>query len=337
MVGEGEIDRLELLVAGISEVTNPQPARQLSAPETDDELRRRARDALHGVVRGTVDALRFGLLSVPGVQDVAIIEAPNGVAGEIRIEVAYGDERQEVRDQVIARIDELRPAGIRVISSEAARKRLNVRVELTLAGAGLPDPEVASLTGDAEDRLAEYLTNISPGGKVRQAKLLALALEDDRIVDATVVLLPEGEAETDELTLDSGEILEVVRPFSFPSPAYEEQPGAMPATSATVSAILPIHLVAGVTLADATDAINLALDSHLSSRGPDASLTVDGLAAAIRDDTRFALVRSDVVVTIETSDGRFQQLTDGAGEYTPAEKETLQKGMVDVEAREGGV
>ena len=88
-VEEGALNRLEVMIAGISSVVNIQAARQLSAPETDDDLRRRARGALHGVVRGTVDALRFGLLSIPGVKDVVIKEAPNGVAGEIAIQVAY--------------------------------------------------------------------------------------------------------------------------------------------------------------------------------------------------------------------------------------------------------
>ena len=127
-------------------------------------------------------------------------------------------------------------------------------------------------------------------------------------------------------------------PFGFPPPTFEERGlGAEPAAKATVRAVLPLHLLAGVTTAQATGAINLALDGHLSSRGPEASLTVDSVTAAIRDDTRFALVRSDIIVTVETDDGRFLQLTDGVGEYTLAENESLQKGTIDIEVREGTV
>src|SRR5690606_35498027 len=46
-VDAGAIDRLEVLIAGISGVTNAQPARRLAAPESDEDLRRRARGALH--------------------------------------------------------------------------------------------------------------------------------------------------------------------------------------------------------------------------------------------------------------------------------------------------
>jgi uncharacterized phage protein gp47/JayE len=333
-VAEGNIDRLEMMIAGISGVTNPQPAYHTSAPETDDDLRRRARDALHGVVRGTEAALRFAILSVPGVQGVNIIPEPNGVAGEIEIEVAYSDGGTEAQDEVVRQIDEFRPAGIRVILGQAAHTRVNVRVELTLAGAGMTEAEVSTLTGNVEGRLFDYLSAIPPGGKARQAKLTALVLEDDQIVDTTVTLSPETGEETTELTLAEGEFLEVLKPFNFPPPEYEEQAGTTPATTATVSAILPIYLEEGVTLAEATSAINPALDGHLASRGPEAPLNVDSLAAAVRDESRFALAREDVVVTVETADGQFLQLTDGVGEYTPDENETLVKDAIDIEALE---
>lgn len=336
-VEQGKLDRLEVLIAGISSVTNPQPARQLSAAETDEALRLRARSALHGVVRGTVDALRFGLLSIPGVKDVALTEAPNGVPGEVQIQVAYADDRPEVHAAVARTIDELRPAGIRVLSGEAGRLRLSVRVQLTLAGAGLPPAELAALTRAAEERLAGYLGGVSPGGAVRRAKLLSLVLQDDRVVDAAVTLLPQGAPAAEELTLESGKILEVVRPFEFPAPTFEQQPGAQPAVTSTANLDLPLRLVAGVTQAQAQAAIGLAVDAFLATRGPEAPVSVDRLVAAVRDDTRYAIVRAEALLTLETHDGRFMQLTDGTGEYVPAANETVRKGTVALEVREGGV
>lgn len=336
LVDPGTLNRLEVSIAGISQVTNAQPARRLSTPETDDELRRRSRNALHGVVRGTVDALKFGLLSIQEVKNVTITEFPNGVPGELKIEVAYGDNSPAVKQLVARRIEELRPAGIRVISSEATRKRVNVRVELTLTGAGFPPATVTEMTSGVEGAIADYLTKLPPGGQARRSKLSTLALKDSRVEDAKVVLLPQGESEMEELTLATGEIFDVVRPFSFPSPQYADQPGVSPASTAIVSVILPIHLISGVTQIEATEAITLALESHLRTRQPDAPLNVDGLAAAIRDDTRFVLIRSDAIATIEKG-GQFQQLTDGVGSYVPAQNETLQKGTVNLDVREGGV
>ena len=334
-VAAGALNRLEIDVAGLERPTNPEPARRLSAAETDAELRRRAAGALHGRTLGTVDALRFGLLSLEGVNEVTIVEAPNGVPGEIEVQVA-SDGRPKLEEQVARTIDELRPAGIRVVQREASRRPINVRVALTLAGSGVSSAELAALTAAVEGRLVDHLKRIPPGGQVRRSRLAALVLEDARIADAEVTLLPEGGGESAELTLGPGEVLDVVQPFAFPPPATEAPAGARPAGVATVSAQLPVHLLPGVTLAQATQAINLAFGSHLTGRRPDAPLTLDGLAAAIRDDSRFALVRSEALLTVE-SDGRFLQLTDGVGSYAPAANETVQAGTIDVQPREGGV
>jgi uncharacterized phage protein gp47/JayE len=332
LVEAGALNRMAVLIAGVSEVTNPQPARTLNAPETDDALRRRAAGSLQGVVRGTQDALRFGLLSLDGVKNVNIIEAPNGVPGEIRIEVAHTADDHALQDAISRTIEDIRPAGIRVLWNQATSKRLRVRVSLTLAGTGLAGSELAALQGGVESRLRPYLTNLPPGGKARRSQMLKLALEDAHITDAEVTLLPEGEDEVDELALPSNTILEVVG-FTFPSPLFE-QAGAAPATVATVGALLPIHLVTGITLAQATSAIQAALDAFLASRAPDQPLDVDRLAAAIRDDSRFALSRAEVLVTVEGG-GRFLQLTDGVGVYNPASNERFQKGEITIELREG--
>ena len=334
-VEEGELNRLETLIAGISSVTNIQAGRRLTTPETDDELRRRARNALRGQLRGTCDALRFGLTAIEGVKDVVIEEAPNGVSGEARLLIAYSDPSPEVRQRVIMRIKELRAAGIRILNDEAASLRVTVQVELRLMGSSLQGSELQALQRGVEESVFEYLSSIPPGGTARRSRLLQAALEDDRVTDARIQLVPEGREAQEELTLDAGQVFEIRRPFGFAPPAFESEADAA-ATASTVNAVLPVHLVAGVTLKQASDAIHMALDGFLASRQADAPMSVDALAAAIRDETRFALVRRDVIVTIEGG-GRFLQLTDGVGEYPPGTNERLQKGMIDIEPREGGV
>jgi uncharacterized phage protein gp47/JayE len=333
-VDQDTLTRLEVLIAGIDTVTNPQPARRLSAPETDEELRRRARGAFQGVVLGTLDALRFQLMSMPEVKDVAIQEAPNGVAGEIKVDVAYHTDTPEVRIRVEQKIQQVKAAGIRVIAGAASRKRVDVRVQLTLAGTGLTGPELTSLTATIDQKLQAFFTKTGPGATIRRARLAALVLEDPRVVDAQVFLRPVGEAEVEELTLASGEVLEVIPPIQFSQPLTEQ--AVQTTVSAKVSAVLPVHLVPGVTAAQASQAIQLAMTSHLGTRRFDAPLTVDGLTAAIRDDSRFALIRQDILVTVESGD-RFFQLTDGVGIYTPAPNETLQKDVIDVQVQEGEV
>jgi hypothetical protein len=169
---------------------------------------------------------------------------------------------------------------------------------------------------------------------VRRAQLAALALQDSRLVDVAVELRPAGREPTDTLQLGQGEALELGAVI-FGRALTERAPEVSAAVS-TVSALLPVHLLPGVTAAGATAAINAAFDSHLATRDQGAPLTVDGLAAAVRDDTRYALVRAEAHVTVEAGD-RFRQLTDGVGEYLLGPNEVLQRGVVSIDVREGSV
>jgi uncharacterized phage protein gp47/JayE len=328
--------KLEIVIAGVETATNPQPARKLSAPETDAELRLRARGGLQSVVRGTIEALKSGLRSLEAVKDVNVIEEPNGVAGEIKIEVAYHKDTPETQEAVRRRIEELRPAGIRVILSAAQPLRVSVKVALVLAGTGLPPGEIPALTKAVETRLVKFLSDVQPGGKVRRAKLASLVLENPLIEDATITLTPEGGTPLEELTLQPNQSLQVVTPLVF-EVTSAEQPGAQPATVSRVSLLLPLHLAPGVTQENANAAITTALRSHLATRRSDAPLTVDGLLAAIRDDSRFAAVRNDTIVTVETEQNRFFQLTDGVGSYAPTANETLTDSEISLDVREGGI
>ncbi len=333
-VEAGKLDRLEVLVAGIDKVSNEQPSRRLSQAETDDELRRRARSAFHGVVRGTLDALKFHLMSLEEVKDVSITEEPNGVPGEVKIDVAYFQETPEARARVDERIRQVKPAGIRVVTGAAARRRVSVRVQLTLAGTGLSGSDLAALKAALQDKLVGALNATPPGGSVRRARLVAIVMEDPRIIDARVFLTPEGGAEAEELTLAAGEVISVNTPVQFAEPQTEL--AITTTVDVQVSAVLPIHLTPGTTQAQATEAITNAFNSHLTTRASDAPLTLDGVAAAIRDDSRFALVRSEAIITVESGE-RFFQLTDGVGSYAPAPNERLRNQSLNVEVHEGGV
>ncbi|HVE70030.1 MAG TPA: hypothetical protein VNI54_01580 [Thermoanaerobaculia bacterium] len=330
--GTAEVDKdqlrfLEIAIAGISEVTNPEPARRLTAPETDEQLRVRARGALRSTMRGTVDAIRFGLLAVDGVKDVVVTERPNGVAGEIKVDVAYSDESDAVKAVVAARIEDLRPAGIRVIAAEAAKKSAEVSAVLTLAGASLPTADVDAIHASVEAKLREALQAIVPGGAVRRAQLTALVLADTRIVDAGIDVTSDGA----ELTsLPEGTVLEV-KGIEITS-SFENAAGA-PAITSSVSVTLPLHLAGATTQAAAQATIESKLDAHMATRTSAAPLTFDSLANAIRNDAQFALVRPEGLITIE-SQGTFRQIADTAGQqYVPQATEKLVRGPVVLEVR----
>lgn len=333
-VEAGALDRLELLIAGISSVNNDAPAAPASAPETDDDLRRRARGALAVAARGTLDALKFGVQSIPGVKDVAVTEFPNGVPGEIRIDVAYErDGDAELEALVAERIQDLRPAGIRVLSTTAQKTSVTVSVSLTLAESGVPAAELGPLQADLEARAVALIQTLAPGATLRQAPMVLAALEDPRVVDAAFEFSIDG-SPASTVSAPEGNVLEAVTPFSF---AVETEAGdAQPGAVIEVDMFLPVHLLVGVTAADATAALEAAANSFIGALVAGDQITVDGLVAAARDDTRYQIVRADTTVTTE-SETLFLHLTDGVGSHPVAPNDEVRVRSVQIDVREGGV
>ena len=105
---------------------------------------------------------------------------------------------------------------------------------------------------------------------------------------------------------------------------------------------MPLHLVVGVTASDAEAAINSAAQAYVTGltgaglSGASAQITADGLIAALRDDTRYQIIRSDTSVTTESAD-RFFQLADGVGAHPVGPGDTVVLRSIDIDVREGGV
>lgn len=324
-VPAGELKLLEVAISGISEVSNPAAAHRLTVDETDAALRLRARGGLRGTMRGTVDAIRFGLLAIAGVKELKIDERP----GEIDVTVAYLDPSEEVKAQVKTRIDELRPAGIVVVRKEAATEKLDLSVQLTLAEANVSGAELEALKAGVEAKIKAVVDAVPPGGKLRAAQLLSAALSDPRVVNAEI---PEMKQDR---VLPAETVLALSGPVKFLAPLFDKTPEGQ-AVTGTVSATIPLHLVGPTTVTEARQKVESGIAAHLTTRKAGAPLTVDGLIGAIRDEGRYAIARSEVLVTVE-SQGNFRQLSDTAGSYEPAANEKLVPGTIAIDVREGTV
>lgn len=331
-VPAGAIDRIEVLLAGVGRVGNDAPAVPAAAPESDEDLRNRARGALAVAARGTVDALRYGVLSVPGVKAVSVTEFPNGVPGEIALTVAYANPADDaVAREVADRMEELRPAGIRVVPVAATETAVRVTATLTLAGAGVAPAELAALEAGVEERVLGLLGNLPPGATVRQGPLVLAALADPRIVDAAFQLQTDA-GSGPGLTAPPDALLRPERPFTFQVSAEAGAAGG----EVAVDVHLPVRLLAGVSAAAATAALTAATTSWAQGLRPGESITVDGLLAAVRDDTRYQLLRAETAVTVEAA-GRFLQLSDGVGSHPLAAADRVRLRGTVVDIREGGV
>lgn len=331
-VGAGELDRLEVLIAGIGEVGNESPAAAAGGAESDDDLRRRARGALAVAARGTLDALTMGVKNLEGVQDVTATEFPHGLPGEVALAIAYdGEPTPELLALVAERIEDLRPAGIRVTPGRTATTPVQVTATLVLAGTGVGGAELASLQAALEERVTAVLRDLPPGGTARPGPLSAAALSDPRIVDATFGL-DIGAGPQPSVTAPAGTVLAPVAPFTH---LVSTEGGAGPGATVLVDALVPVHLSPGVTASDAEQAMGLAARSWATALRPGTAITVDAFIAAVRDDTRYAVVRSDVALTTEAGD-RFLRLADGLGAHPLGTDDRAEIRSVALDVREGG-
>jgi len=125
-IGVDVLTILPVPIAGIASVTNPAPAARGGAPETDAELRNRARAFLQGSERGTLGALRAALAR-QGLQGE--IEEPADRPGVVVVRPVADALSPERHAQLLRALVEARPAGVVL---ELAGTQAPVGVELSL-------------------------------------------------------------------------------------------------------------------------------------------------------------------------------------------------------------
>ncbi|MCC6717387.1 MAG: baseplate J/gp47 family protein [Acetobacteraceae bacterium] len=303
---------LERAIAGIDAVTNEDATARAANDETDAQLRQRARRAIHATGRGTLDALRFGLESLSFVRAVTATEYPDPLVaapGIVRLDVALSDDGAINRLAVDRRIEELRPAGIHVERVWAQAVQVGLNVTLRLA-ATLGDAELAALKSELADRMVQEVRALPPGGTLRRSRLVAAALSDARLVDATVAIVADGaEVAGDTLAIPADRTATpATPPVSFGAIALEGAatgPAELP-----FDADLAVRPFAG-TAAALESPLRARLVAYLQAVGAGGAIGFDAMAAALRDDSSFALDRQGTVVLLDRGAAGFEELRDG--------------------------
>jgi uncharacterized phage protein gp47/JayE len=190
---------------GIESVTNPAAMRRRQSPETDDELRARARSTLDRAGRATLVALREAIGAL-GYADVQIQEP---AIGEVRVLIGDPvDDAQmeaalaEARDVV----EEVRPVGVRVSLRFTDWVTVSLHAELILDRAR-PQTEQDALRASLSADLLRYFGSLKANENIRLSKVKNILTGADPIknlvtadadllrfeVDGDTILLAEGE------------------------------------------------------------------------------------------------------------------------------------------------
>jgi len=334
-IDAGQLSVIQRAIAGLDTVTNERPTSRVNEEETDEELRARARDALLAANKGTLESIRFGLLQLPEVRDVSLDEFPNGVPGELRVNVvlADGNGSSTLPPEVLERIEELRPAGIRIVSGAADSVNITARVALTLAGASLPPAEIEEIREGVRRVLIEQVGGKGVGERIRNRPLTSALLADTRIIDAAVSLGALGEtpgAPGADFQPDSAKAMLLARDnISFDAEEFAESTAAgAQSIPVDANASFGVTLVGGTTIEQARDAINTRLEIYFASLAAAAVITAEAILQTVRNDAQYAVDPLRMIVTLTAAD-QFVQIAQGGPAFTVKPNQTFN--VVDVQ------
>jgi Baseplate J-like protein len=152
----GALALLPVPIAGIGSVSNPSPTARLTRDETDDELRTRAKNFLHGSERATPGAIK-GALAAQGIAaDVDESSSPGYVDVTPHVDVLTPEARQ----RLVSAIDAVRPAGV-VVRLKDAIPPVRINLSLRLAtSAGMIEKDLKAVQRAVREKVADYLAAI---------------------------------------------------------------------------------------------------------------------------------------------------------------------------------
>lgn len=320
VVEAGTLAVIQRAIAGIDGVSNARPTTRTADDETDEALRARTRDALLTANKGTVEAIRHGLMALQGVRDVALVEMPNGVPGEIRLSIQLDESAPAgagLPQRVLDRIEELRAAGIRVVGESAPKIALAAQLALVLAGSGASSAEVASVHAAARKRLVEEVKRRGVGERIRVKPLVAALLGDARIVDATLAIGPPGgtanagddyqPAAGTGTTLEEGDVAFAADTYADPAPA----PGKV---NIEVSAQIGAAPVGGTGPDAIRSELEARLTAYVATLGAGMTIDAASFREALRKDALYAIDPLKLTVTLAVQDG-FVSLAEGGRSF----------------------
>lgn len=321
-VDSGVLTVIQRSIAGLDTVVNERPTTRASDDESDDELRDRARSALLASNNGTVEAITFGLLQMPEVRDVKITEMPNGVPGEIAVSVSLAEppaDPTKLPPSVLAKIEELRPAGVRVVGSAASSIRIKVSLKLVLAGSTLPRADLEAVRAGSRQTLVSEIKKKGVGEKVRVRPLAAALLRDPRIADVEITIAgeddPAGMPNADFAPPADATVQLDPSDVAFETEEFEKPLAAGQAIPVEVRAVLKAEPLAGVSTDDVKAAITTKLKQFFAGLAPGATVDLPKLLTALRDDSRYGIDPMALKVTLTAQD-QFAQIVSGGPTFT---------------------
>lgn len=187
-VEAGKLSLLKRPIPGIETATNPGLLLPRREPESDADLRMRARNAIRGGRTATISAIERAVLAL-GIVEVSVFEDPER-PGLVNVVLGDVDLTQAEIDQAAAAVEAVRPVGVRVNAFQAKAVWIRVRATLQLEN-DLDAQDLAALRGELERSIEGYFAGLAANETVRWNKIRNLLTTNPEIAE---VSQPSGPA-----------------------------------------------------------------------------------------------------------------------------------------------
>ena len=155
------------------QVNNDLPTAGGEDTEPDDVYRERIRAFWNTARRGTLSAIQYGALTVPGVVSATVTEALVGVQParvvNLRIADSSGVASSALAATVQASLDDYRAAGIAVIVDTSTPQIVTVQLKLTFSAS----VDSTILSENVRTAVVEYINSLAVGEVLYKSSLFA--------------------------------------------------------------------------------------------------------------------------------------------------------------------
>lgn len=176
-------------LAGIESVTNPAASQVVEQDETDDMLRTRSKNFLHGSEKATIGAIRQAVAQQNVIAEVTEdIDRP----GYISVIVHADSSTPEAEQRLRAAIRDVRPAGIVIeLSNVASPYEIDLDIRITTAD-DLLEADLRFIQEEASKQIQDYINALSVEDTVSINRIIGLVLSNAAIKDVRILSASVG-------------------------------------------------------------------------------------------------------------------------------------------------
>jgi uncharacterized phage protein gp47/JayE len=169
---------------GVEYIINTKDILNGTDPESDAELRERAKHALEMAGKGTLASIRSAVRGVEGVSgEVKVVDQPDGIPGIVQVIASGGDD-----DEIRRVIEETRSAGIKVEFKRPLVIPLDIRLTLVI----IEEMDRDEVKKQADEAIRKYIATLSIDDDVILSQVIKAALIISGIRDVREVSINDN-------------------------------------------------------------------------------------------------------------------------------------------------